>query len=102
MMINLLNLIDSKKCFEMVRLTRWGKAVNCPKCGSGHVIKQGFDEVHSDRQRYKCKDCQFRFDDLTGTILAGHHQPLEVWVLTLYLMGLNRIESTNRPRTRFK
>ncbi len=29
-----------------------------------------------------------RFDDLTGTVLAGHHQPLRVWVLCLYFMGL--------------
>jgi hypothetical protein len=33
--------------------------------------------------------CGGRFDDLTGTVLAGHHQPLRVWVLCLYLMGLN-------------
>src|SRR3954464_11078193 len=26
---------------------------------------------------------------LTGTILAGHYQPLRVWVLCLYVMGLN-------------
>jgi hypothetical protein len=31
--------------------------------------------------------CGHRFDDLTGTALAGHHQPLRVWVLCL--MGLN-------------
>jgi hypothetical protein len=30
-----------------------------------------------------------RFDDLTGTVLARHHQPLRVWVLCLYFMGLN-------------
>jgi hypothetical protein len=30
-----------------------------------------------------------RFDDLTGTVLAGHHQPLRTWVLCLYFMGLN-------------
>jgi hypothetical protein len=30
-----------------------------------------------------------RFDDLTDTVLAGHHQPLRVWVLCLYFMGLN-------------
>ncbi len=30
-----------------------------------------------------------RFDNLAGTILAGHHQPLRVWVLCLYFMGLN-------------
>jgi hypothetical protein len=33
--------------------------------------------------------CARRFDDLTGTVLAGHHQPLRTWVLCLYLMGLN-------------
>ena len=26
---------------------------------------------------------------MSGTVLAGHHQPLRVWVLCLYLMGLN-------------
>src|SRR5271165_3873384 len=36
-----------------------------------------------------CKACHGRFDDLTDTVLAGHHQPLRVWVLCLYLMGLN-------------
>src|SRR6185436_16727779 len=41
------------------------------------------------RQRYRCKACTGRFDDLTGTVLAGHHQPLRVWVLCLYFMGLN-------------
>ena len=37
----------------------------------------------------QCKDCDARFDDLTDTVLAGHHQPLRVWVLCLYFMGLN-------------
>src|SRR5208337_3499604 len=36
-----------------------------------------------------CNDCQFRFDDLSDTALAGHHQPLRVWILCLYFMGLN-------------
>ena len=37
----------------------------------------------------KCGNCHKRFDDLTDTIFAGHHQPLKVWVLCLYFMGLN-------------
>jgi transposase-like protein len=53
------------------------------------VIRHGRDDTQEQRQRYRCKDCQTRFDDLTGTVLAGHHQPLRVWVLCLYLMGLN-------------
>ena len=30
-----------------------------------------------------------RFDDLTGMVLAGHHQPLRAWVLCLCFMGLS-------------
>jgi transposase-like protein len=53
------------------------------------VVKRGFDETQGQRQRYQCKTCGCRFDDLTGTILAGQHQPLRTWVLCLYFMGLN-------------
>jgi len=42
-----------------------------------------------DPSEYACKACAGRFDDLTGTVLAGHHQPLRVWVLCLPFMGLN-------------
>jgi len=63
--------------------------VRCPECDSAVVIRNGHDEGQRHRQRYLCKACHARFDDLTGTVLAGHHQPLRVWVLCLYLMGLN-------------
>ena len=87
--INLLDLIDPKKCFALIRQLRWGETIICPKCSSHQVVKRGFDETQSDRQRYQCKQCTARFDDLTDTIFAGHHQPLGVWILCLYLMGLN-------------
>ncbi len=56
---------------------------------STQVIKRGFDDTEPARQRYECTDCHTRFDDLTDTIFAGHHQPLKVWGLCLYFMGLN-------------
>jgi transposase-like protein len=86
-MINLSGLLDEAKCFELVRQHRWPDGVRCPGCDRAVVIRNGHDERH--RQRYLCKACHARFDDLTGTVLAGHHQPLRVWVLCLYLMGLN-------------
>jgi transposase-like protein len=58
-------------------------------CQSQQVIKRGFDDTEAARQRYECTDCHTRFDDLTDTIFAGHHQPLKVWILCLYFMGLN-------------
>jgi len=88
-LINLSGLIDDAKCFALVRQHRWPEGVCCPACGSGAVIRDGCDDTQPCRQRYRCKACAGRFDDLTGTVLAGHHQPLRVWVLCLYLMGLN-------------
>src|SRR5215208_2395041 len=86
---NLSALLDDAKCFALVRQHRWPDGVRCPACASGAVIRDGCDDRQANRQRYRCKACSGRFDDLTGTVLAGHHQPLRVWVLCLYFMGLN-------------
>ncbi len=88
-LVNLSALIDDAKCFALVRQHRWPDGVWCPTCGSGTVIRDGCDDTQPHRQRYRCKTCAGRFDDLTGTVLAGHHQPLRVWILCLYFMGLN-------------
>jgi transposase-like protein len=88
-LVNLSALVDDAKCFALVRQQRWPDGVRCPACGSGAVIRDGFDDTQAHRQRYRRKACAGRFDDLTGTALAGHHQPLRVWVLCLYFMGLN-------------
>src|ERR687895_56578 len=88
-LVNLSALIDDATCFALVRQHCWPEGVHCPACGSGTVVRDGFDETQAHRQRYRCKACTGRFDDLTGTVLAGHHQPLRVWVLCLYFMGLN-------------
>ena len=65
------------------------RGVTCPHCHSPQVTKQGHDESQPERRKYECTACRKRFDDLTGTIFAGHHQPLRVWMLCLYFMGLN-------------
>ena len=88
-LVNLSALIDDAKCFALVRQHRWPEGVRCPGCGGAGVVRDGFDDTQPQRQRYRCKACAGRFDDLTGTVLAGHHQPLRVWVLCLYFMGLN-------------
>jgi len=88
-LINLSGLIDDAKCFALVRQHRWPEGARCPACDSGAIIRDGHGDTQPCRQRYRCKTCSGRFDDLTGTVLAGHHQPLRVWVLCLYFMGLN-------------
>jgi transposase-like protein len=88
-LVNLSSLLDDAKCFALIREYRWTEGVRCPDCDNPRVIRNGHDDMQPHRQRYLCKACGGRFDDLTDTVLAGHHQPLRVWVLCLYLMGLN-------------
>ena len=88
-LVNLPSLIDDARCYELVRQHRWPEGVHCPHCGSAGVARDGRDDAQPHRQRYRCAGCGARFDDLTGTVLAGRHRPLRLWVLCLYLMGLN-------------
>ena len=88
MLVNLSSLLDDAKCFALIRQHRWPEGVRCPHCDSA-VARDGHDDTQRHRQRYRCRGCGTRFDDLSGTVLAGHHQPLRVWVLCLYFMGLN-------------
>ena len=87
--IQIKNLLDDKKCYEVVRELRWPNGVACPHCKSTDIKKRGFHSRQAYRQRYACRDCQAQFDDLSDTIFEGHHQPLRVWILCLYFMGLN-------------
>ena len=89
MQVNIKNLVDDAQCYDTVRELRWPEGRQCPLCDSKRVIKRGFDDQEPARQRYECRACEKRFDDLTDTIFAGHHQPLKVWILCLYFMGLN-------------
>jgi transposase-like protein len=73
----------------VVRSLRWPEKVHCPNCDSTEIKKRGHHDQYSYRQRYVCQACEQQFDDLSGTVFDGHHQPLRVWVICLYFMGLN-------------
>jgi transposase-like protein len=88
-MIHIQSLIDDAKCFATVRELRWPEGIQCPACTSRDIGKRGVHTHQPARQRYECHACGQQFDDLTDTIFEGHHQPLRVWVLCLYFMGLN-------------
>lgn len=94
MRVNIQNLIDNEQCYRTVRDLRWPDGVTCSHCESTEIIKRGKDDTEPYRQRYQCHSCNKRFDDLTNTVFAGHHQPLKTWIIFLYFMGLNL--STNQ------
>ncbi len=87
--ISIKQLVSEEQCYKTVRQLRWPEKIHCPHCDSENVIKRGHHSTQTARCRYECKACDKRFDDLTGTVLEGHHQPLSTWILCLYFMGLN-------------
>jgi transposase-like protein len=87
-MLNWQSLMDDATCFATGRAMRGAEGVRCPHCESPEITKQRRDETQPERQRYPCKSCERRFDDLPDTLFAGHHQPLRLWILCSYLMGL--------------
>lgn len=90
MQVNIKHLVDDLQCDQTVRELRWPEGIPCPSCASTQVIKRGVDDTEPARQRYECHDGHKRFDDLTHTIVAGHHQSLKVGILCRYCMGLHR------------
>ncbi len=99
-MVNIQDLFDDAKCFDTIRDMRWPDGVTCPKCSSDSVIKNGRDDTQPLRQRYECRGCRQRFDDLTDTIFAGHHQPLRTWIACLLSHGIEPLGVADRPGDR--
>lgn len=62
--------VNDEACLEVIRRHRWPNQVTCPNCGSEQTIKKG--TTGKEAQRYLCHDCDGFFNDLTGTIFAGH------------------------------
>ncbi|MGZ8219875.1 transposase [Methylomagnum sp.] len=88
-MCRLPHLLDEDKCHEELRRMRWRHGTRCPGRASNRVFTRGRHDRPPACQRCLCGNCGKRFDDLTGTIFAGRHPPLAVWLAFLYLMGLN-------------
>lgn len=54
---------------ELLREKRWNNGVTCPECLSTKINKNGtrLDGV----QQYKCKRCNFSFNDRTNTVFSN-------------------------------
>lgn len=91
MQLNITEFIDEAKCYEYLRSVRWSSGVKCPKCGSFHIRRDGAKKKQPYIYHYECGNisCGKKFDDRTGTIFSGSSQALKVWILVMWLLGLN-------------
>lgn len=79
---------------QALRDNRWSNDTFCPYCNSKSIVQLSTDLQESAYNfKYKCLDCESRFDDDTGTNIETGVPPINVWMQCWYLLGCtNKIE----------
>lgn len=66
---NILEFFDEVKIQNYIRDLRWkNKELQCPYCEGKKIGGWGKYHRKPGMRRYRCKDCDVTFYDLTGTI----------------------------------
>jgi transposase-like protein/IS1 family transposase len=73
---NLLTRKSKKVKLLNYKLIRFKEGLICPHCRGTHIVLWG---KRKNIQRYRCKECQKLFNDLTGTPLA-YTKKLDKWI----------------------
>lgn len=68
--------LDAQPGFSFADLieVRANKGVECPRCHSVEFVKNG---TRKGIQRYKCKDCNTAFSDLSNSFLSRTHKDFD-------------------------
>ncbi len=82
-----MNLVDvhtmfptDEKCREILTRLRWPEGVRCLRCKLPAV------ELETEKTLYYCKDCDYQFTVMAGTIFNDSHLPLTKWFLATLLL----------------
>mgnify|MGYP003313836207 CR=1 FL=1 len=76
--------------FEEVEFLNSFERTHCPRCYSPKIIKNGY--TPNLLKKYRCKDCNFSFNQLTNTFLDSKKISLGDWIQ--FLLGLFSFNST--------
>jgi transposase-like protein/IS1 family transposase len=80
---------DEAACDAYLIQKRWQNGVNCPRCGSLHVI-----QLKTQANKWECMDCgvstSYRFSHLVGTIFENTNVDLRVWFRVIHLMLISK------------
>ncbi len=79
------DLIDEASCYQLLREIKWKNGIECFECGSKDIRKNGHDKGVEHRQRYVCKSCNKSFTDITDTVIASNHVPIQKWMSCAFL-----------------
>ena len=71
---------SNEKCREMLVRLRWPEGPRCIRCKADVV------ELETDKQLFYCKDCDYQFSVLAGTVFNDTHLPLIYWFTATMLL----------------
>jgi transposase-like protein len=84
-LVDVINLFDTdEKCRELLVRLRWPLGVDCPRCKMPAV------ELETAKQLFYCKDCDYQFSVMAGTIFNDSHLSLQKWFLATLLLCESR------------
>jgi transposase-like protein len=69
-----------EKCRELLTRLRWPAGVECPRC------KQSVVELETEKQLFYCKDCDYQFSVIAGTVFNDSHLALTKWFMATLLL----------------
>lgn len=80
-LLDLNEIFDTdEKCREILTKLRWPNGVECPRCNSKDILWIG------SRRQFDCRECEYQFSALSGTIFNDSHLPLQTWFTAVLLL----------------
>jgi transposase-like protein len=76
---------DEETCLDHVMEVRFGKSLDCPKCGK----KSTFYRIKK-RPAYACEFCGHHLSPMAGTPFENTRTPLQMWFYAIYLFTTTR------------
>lgn len=93
-------IVNETACYELIREIRWLGVISCPRCKCKkhwHYVEQGIP-------KHRCKKCNYKFSDITGTLFQKSRTPLSKWILAiaLFKIGISARQMSKEVRLTYK
>jgi transposase-like protein len=80
-LLDLIQMFDTDdRCREILTKLRWPNGVECPRCKNQNVL------WIQSRKQFDCRDCEYQFSAMSGTIFNDSHLPLQTWFMAVLLL----------------
>lgn len=87
-----------EQCLQCLRECRFDGDVSCPHCAATTITRKG--TTAKGARQYHCRGCGSYFNDLTGTVFAGHQLSVEEMFYIIAQMNRRSVVDISRDLTR--